>query len=88
MGLIQREVESRGIRTAAMIHLPEVSEHSRPPRHLVTPYDLGHTFSLKAHDKKTQTEFTHELLDLAMNGNLEEERYIKNKHRKWYEIWR
>ncbi len=42
VGLIQAELERRGIRTASITMLPEVTEKVRPPRALSVPYPLGY----------------------------------------------
>ena len=42
VGLIQAELERRGIRTASITMLPEVTEKVRPPRALAVPYPLGY----------------------------------------------
>lgn len=77
MGLIQREIESRGIRTAAIAHLPKVIEKSRPPRILTVDYPLGLTFGY-AYNKELQRSLMLELLDLAMTGGQEEVRVSKH----------
>ncbi|MDO4679974.1 MAG: hypothetical protein Q4A55_01685 [Aerococcus sp.] len=69
---MQRKIESRGIRTAAMIHLTNVIKKVRPPRVMVTPYPLGQTFSEEPHDRRMQTEAVKKLLALAVNGGKEE----------------
>ncbi|MDK6233797.1 hypothetical protein ACX3VT_07975 [Aerococcus sanguinicola] len=72
MGLIQREIESRGIRTASMMHLPNVAEKARPPRMLETPFALGHTFAGQAFDLETERQGLTALLDFAIHGGAEE----------------
>ena len=41
MGLVARELESRGIATVCLILLREVAEKVRPPRGLVVPFGWG-----------------------------------------------
>lgn len=69
---MQREIESRGIRTAAMVHLPNVSRQVRPPRMMVSPYPLGQTFSEEPGDHRMQEEAVKKLLAFAVNGGKEE----------------
>jgi hypothetical protein len=42
VGLIQAEIERRGISTASITLLPEVTRAVRPPRALSVPYALGY----------------------------------------------
>jgi len=42
VGLIQAEMERRGIRTASITMLPEVTAAVGPPRALSVPYPLGY----------------------------------------------
>ncbi len=42
MGLIQAEMERRGISTASITLLPEVTRAVRPPRALSVPFPLGY----------------------------------------------
>ncbi|MDO4670052.1 MAG: hypothetical protein Q4A67_01100 [Aerococcus sp.] len=74
---MQREIESRGIRTAAMVHLPKVIEKVRPPRIMVTPYPLGQTFSEHPNDRHMQEEAVRKLLRFAIEGRKEEVRQWK-----------
>ena len=76
MGLIQREIESRGIRTASIMHLPKVAEKVRPPRMFVVHYQLGETFSFPGMDT-TQRKILWELLEFAAKGEAEEVKMTK-----------
>lgn len=76
MARIQRLVEEKGVRTASVMHLPDVAEKSRPPRMLTIKAPLGHAFG-QAFEKDKQEQVLMELLDLAMTGNLEEYRPSK-----------
>jgi hypothetical protein len=42
VGLIQAEIERRGISTASITLLPEVTRAVRPPRALSVPFALGY----------------------------------------------
>ncbi len=41
VGLVQAELEQKGIATASLTMLPEITRKIRPPRALVVPYPLG-----------------------------------------------
>jgi hypothetical protein len=41
VGLVQAEIERRGITTASLTMLPEVTKKVRPPRALSVPWPLG-----------------------------------------------
>ncbi|MCQ4924283.1 hypothetical protein NE686_14365 [Tissierella carlieri] len=69
--MIQREIESRGIRTASIIHLPKVAEKVRPPRMMHIQFPLGRTFG-RAFDIELQTRIVKDLLDLAIYGGPKE----------------
>lgn len=73
MGYIQRLVEERGIRTASIMHLPKVARKTRPPRMLTIGAPLGLTFG-EAFEKEKHEKVFMELLELSINGGLEEER--------------
>lgn len=81
VGLIQREIESRGIRTASIMHLPKVGVKVRPPRimHIIAP--LGRTFS-NAYDIENQISIVKELLEFSLDGKDEEIRKTKFKYSK------
>lgn len=55
-----------------MMHLPKVAEKCRPPRMLVTPYPLGHSFAHTPGDWERELEGVRVLLELAVKGGLEE----------------
>lgn len=44
MGLIQRELESKGITTVGISIAKEISMQVKPPRTLFIPYPFGHPF--------------------------------------------
>jgi hypothetical protein len=65
-GLIQAEMERRGISTASITLLPEVTRAVRPPRALSVPFPLG--FPLGAPDDPAlQRRVLRALLALAGN---------------------
>lgn len=76
MGLVQREIESRGIRTASISHLKNVISRTRPPRVLNIDMELGHTFG-GINDISGQKDLLIQLLDLAAGGTAEEYRDAK-----------
>jgi hypothetical protein len=65
VGLIQAELERRGIRTASITMLPEVTRAVRPPRALSVPFDLGYPLG-KPSDPGTQRRVLRQLLRLAL----------------------
>jgi len=44
VGLVQGALEERGMVTASVTMLPEITVKIRPPRALAVPYDLGFPF--------------------------------------------
>lgn len=71
MGLIQREIESRGIRTASIIHLLGISKKVRPPRMFFVHYPLGCTFGYSG-EMETHEQILIDLLNFAICGGDEE----------------
>ena len=69
--MIQREIESRGIRTASIVHLPKVAEKVRPPRMMHIRFPLGKTFG-RAFNTQLQIRIVKDLLDFAIYGEPEE----------------
>lgn len=65
VGLIQAELERRGIRTASITMLPEVTAAVRPPRALSVPFDLGYPLG-RPSDPPTQQRVLRQLLRLAL----------------------
>jgi hypothetical protein len=61
VGLIQAELERRGIRTASITMLPEVTERVRPPRALSVPYPLGYPLG-RPSDPRLQRRVLKQLL--------------------------
>jgi hypothetical protein len=69
VGLIQAEIERRGITTASITVLPEVTRAVRPPRALAVPFALG--YPLGAPDEpQLQLEILRALLALLPDGNV------------------
>lgn len=64
VGLIQAELERRGIRTASITLLPEVTAIVRPPRALSVPYPLGYPLGAPR-DPELQRRVLRELLALT-----------------------
>ena len=64
VGLIQAELERRGIRTASITMLPEVTEKVRPPRALSVPFPLGYPLG-RPSDPMMQRRVLRQLLRLA-----------------------
>ena len=64
-------MESRGIRTASIMHLPKVAEKVRPPRMMHIRFPLGRTF-YKAFETKIQTEIVKDMLNFAISGKPED----------------
>lgn len=71
VGLVAREIESRGIRTVLVGHFPHLAERIRPPRMFITDTPLGETFS-KAYDFEMHHQIVHEALEFARTGGGEE----------------
>ena len=65
VGLIQAELERRGIRTASITMLPEVTEKVRPPRALSVPFPLGYPLG-RPSDPMMQRRVLRQLLRLAL----------------------
>jgi hypothetical protein len=66
VGLIQAELERRGIRTASITMLPEVTAAVRPPRALSVPFPLGYPLG-KPSDAPVQRRVLRELLRIALS---------------------
>ncbi len=55
VGLAQAEIENRGIPTASITMLPDITRKIRPPRALAVPYPLGFPLG-EANNPGLQTE--------------------------------
>ena len=63
VGLAQAEIEKRGIPTASITMLPDITRKIRPPRALAVPYPLGFPLG-EANNPDLQTEVLLALMDL------------------------
>ncbi|MDK6855855.1 hypothetical protein ACX3VT_08290 [Aerococcus sanguinicola] len=70
VGLVAREIESRGIRTVLVGHFPHIAERIRPPRMYIVDAPLGETFS-SAYDYHMHEVIVHEALEFARTGGSE-----------------
>ena len=60
VGLAQAEIEKRGIPTASITMLPDITRKIRPPRALAVPYPLGFPLG-EANNPGLQTEVLRQL---------------------------
>ncbi len=63
VGLAQAEIENRGIPTASITMLPDITRKIRPPRALAVPYPLGFPLG-EANNPDLQTNVLQALMDL------------------------
>ncbi len=63
-GLVGAELERRGVVTAAVSLLPEITRKVSPPRALAVPYPLGFPFG-RPNDPPLQRRILRALLDLT-----------------------
>ncbi len=63
VGLVQGALEERGIVTASITILPEITAKVRPPRALEVPYDLGFPLG-EANRPELQRRILEEMLAL------------------------
>ncbi|WP_343185766.1 hypothetical protein [Anoxynatronum sibiricum] len=70
MGLIQREMEEKGIRTVSLMNLPNIGKIVRPPRIIQVNYSLGTIFG-HAGDRDTQTAILKKAIEVALTGETE-----------------
>ncbi len=63
VGLAQAEIERRGIPTASITMLPDITRKIRPPRALAVPYPLGFPLG-EANNPVLQTEILLALMEL------------------------
>ena len=69
VGLIQAEMERRGIRTASITMLPEVTAAVRPPRALSVPYPLGYPLGAPR-DPEVQRRILRALLAVTVRDDV------------------
>ena len=70
MGLIQRELEEKGIRTISLMNLPNIGKIVRPPRIIQVNYSLGIIFG-HAGDVETQKRILKKAIAVALSGEPE-----------------
>ncbi len=63
VGLVQGELEGRGVATASITMLPELTRKIRPPRSLAVPWALGYPLG-QAHRPELQRAVLAALLGL------------------------
>ncbi len=64
VGLVQAEFERRGVVTASLTMLPDITRKIRPPRALAVPYPLGYPLGTPD-DPALQRAVLRALLDLC-----------------------
>ena len=69
VGLAQATIEDRGIPTASITMLAEITEKIRPPRALSVPYPLGFPLG-EANNPELQTEVLRQLLALLERNDV------------------
>ncbi len=69
VGLAQATIEDRGIPTASITMLAEITEKIRPPRALAVPYPLGFPLG-EANNPELQTEVLRQLLALVSRDDV------------------
>lgn len=67
VGLVQREIEARGIRTVLTGHFPHIAERIRPPRMFIVDAPLGETFS-KAYDFEMHERVVTDAIEFARSS--------------------
>ncbi|MBP1933162.1 D-proline reductase (dithiol) PrdB [Ammoniphilus resinae] len=68
--MIQRAIEAEGIRTAAISHLPKVTEKVRAPRSLYLRFPLGRSFG-GAGSIDLQRQILQDAVQFAVTGEPE-----------------
>ena len=66
---MQAEVERRGIATASITMLPDITRAVRPPRALAVPWKLGYPLGV-AGDTDTQARVVRRLLALCARSDV------------------
>ena len=69
MGLVQAELERRGIVTASVTVMRDITAAVGVPRALVVPFGLGRPFGAPD-DRELQSSVLHALLDLCPRTNV------------------
>lgn len=70
MGLIQKEIESVGIRTASVMHLVDIAKKVRPPRMMHTKLPAGRAFG-NSGNIDLQKSILKQLLLFSLSGEAE-----------------
>ncbi len=68
-GLVGGELERRGVTTAAISLIPEITDRVRPPRALQVPYPLGYPFG-RPNDPPLQRRILRALLRLTSRDDV------------------
>ena len=69
VGLIQAELERRGIRTASITMLEEITAAVMPPRALSVPFPLGYPLGIPG-NSAGQSSILRELLRVALHDDV------------------
>jgi len=69
VGLAQAEIEGRGIPTASITMLADLTRKIRPPRALAVPYPLGYPLG-EANNRELQTAILRQLLALVARNDV------------------
>ncbi len=69
VGLVGAELERRGVVTASLSLLPEITRKIRPPRALEVPYPLGYPFG-RPNDPPLQRRILRALLRLTSRDDV------------------
>lgn len=69
VGLAQAEIEKRGIPTASITMLADITRKIRPPRALAVPYRLGYPLG-EANNRELQTAILKQLLALVTRSDV------------------
>ena len=69
VGLAQAEIEKRGVPTASITLLADITRKIRPPRALAVPYQLGYPLG-EANNPELQTAILKQLLALVTRSDV------------------
>jgi hypothetical protein len=69
VGLAQAGIENRGIPTASITMLADITRKIRPPRALAVPYQLGYPLG-EANNRDLQTAILQQLLTLVTRSDV------------------
>ncbi len=85
MGLIQRQVEARGIPTVSITVARDVTERTKVPRAVFAPWPMGHHFGAPFH-REIQLRVLREAFDLVQSAERSGE--IRDLPIKWATVRR